>query len=102
MELTCSNDNFLGHTYMVCAVQPVQIFLAHCNSCTGVFSHKMLHNHQFQGYHIAAAEYSSSNNVTLCHWVSGFRCCGRLYRLHLQRQDVQDVQDVHKTVNMIH
>ena len=75
---------------MVCAVQPVQTFLAHHNSCTGEFSHKTLHNHQFQGSHFGVAKHSSFNNVTLRHWVSGFRCCGRSYRLHLQRQDVQE------------
>jgi len=90
MEFVYLNDNFLVQTYMMCAVQPVQIFLAHHNSCTGEFIHKMLHNHQFQGSDIGVAELSSFNNVTLCHWVSGFRCCGRLYRLHLQRQDVQE------------
>lgn len=47
IEFMCFNDNFLGQTDMVCAVQPVQIFLAHHSSCIGEFSHKTLHNHQF-------------------------------------------------------
>jgi hypothetical protein len=75
---------------MVCAVQAVQIFLAHHNSCTGKFSHKTLHNHQFWGSHIGAAELSSFNNVTLCHCVSSLRCCGGVYSLHLQKQEVQE------------
>ena len=75
---------------MVCAVQPVQIFLAHHNSCIGEFSHKTLHNHQFWGSHSGAADLSSFNNVTMCHWVSSFRCCGGLYSLHLRKQEVQE------------
>jgi len=90
MEFVCSNDNFLGQTYLVCAVQPAQIFLAYHNSCAGQFRHKTLHNLQFQSSHIGVAELSSFSNVTLCHWVSGFRCCGQLNCLYVQRQDVQE------------
>jgi hypothetical protein len=65
MAFICLNNNFIGQTYMVCAVQPVQIFLALHNSCSGEFSHKTLHNHQFRRLHIGVAELSSFNNVTV-------------------------------------